>query len=269
MRKVDGVIAVTDSYHEQLRRRYPWIRPEVCRTIPFGASQVDFDVAAKRLGRNSHFDHDNGRINGLYVGVLGRVMHQTCLALCLALQKARYYDPELVSRLRLHFIGTDYSTKSKPTIQPLADAMGLGDLVRESPRRIQYFTTLNLLKDADFLLLIGSDNPEYTASKLYPYILARRPLFVIFHEASSLVQIVTATNSAHVVTYSSAERAETIAERVYQELVAFLKRLPFEPDTVWEEFNRYSAHEMTRRQCELFDRVVSLRRSHRKNIRTV
>jgi hypothetical protein len=33
--------------------------------------------------------------------------------------------------------------------------------------------------------------------------------------------------------------------------------LPYQPDTDWKQFEPYTAREMTKSQCELFDRVVA------------
>jgi hypothetical protein len=115
---------------------------------------------------------------------------------------------------------------------------------------------LRLLKAADFLLLPGSDNPDYTASKTYPYILARRPLLAVFHETSSVVRALETTGAAKVVAFGSDETTDKIADRVLPVWIRLLEQLPFEPATDWTAFEPYTAREMTRRQCELFDRVL-------------
>src|SRR5581483_444334 len=197
MRAVDGIVAVTDSYHETLRRRYPWIKIDICRTIPFGASDKDFEVAAKMRWRNPFFAPGDGLLHGVYVGVLGRVMTETCRAICLALRNGMDAQPEIFSKVRLHFIGTDYATpeRARQTISPLAAEFGLEQLVFEETNRVPFFDALRLLQDADFLLVPGSDNPSYTPSKIYPYILARKPLVAIFHEKSSAVSVMRKTNA--------------------------------------------------------------------------
>ncbi|MCH7562952.1 MAG: glycosyltransferase, partial [Gemmatimonadetes bacterium] len=196
MREVDGIVAVSEAYPETLRRRYPWIAPERCRTIPVGASPLDFEVAREAAnGSGPRLSDADGVVQGLYAGVLGNVMKESCLALCLALEEGLRRSPDLFSRVRLHFVGTSYVTGdgARTTIAPLAAERGLQEHVHEEPRRLPYFDTLNLLMQADFLLVLGSDNPQYTASKIYPYILARKPLLVLFHEESSVVEVVRST----------------------------------------------------------------------------
>ncbi|PON15177.1 hypothetical protein C2W62_25210 [Candidatus Entotheonella serta] len=104
----------------------------------------------------------------------------------MALREGLQQTPALFSRVRLHFVGTDYAagTRAMKTIEPIALHMQLGDYIREYPQRLPYFDTLNLLRQANFLLVPGSSHPQYTASKIYPYILAHKPLLALFHEES-------------------------------------------------------------------------------------
>jgi hypothetical protein len=68
---------------------------------------------------------------------------------------------------------------------PIAESEGVADLVSETPQRIPYLEALGLLRKADTILLIGSDEPHYTASKIFPALLAGRPCLALFHRASS------------------------------------------------------------------------------------
>jgi hypothetical protein len=261
MRAVDGVVAVSAAYHETLRERYPWISADVCRTIPFGASETDFEVAAKMDFRNPFFTRGDGLVHGVYVGVLGRVMSQTCRTICRAFRRGLDAAPGLYSKLRLHFIGTDYAAcdRARATIRPLALETGLEQFVFEETSRVPYFEALRLLRDADFLLVPGSDNPQYTASKIYPYILARKPLLAVFHERSSVVSAIERTRAGTVVAFGANDNPLEIAEKLLPALTNLLESLPFTPDTDWQKFEPYLAREMTRRQCELFDVVMNRR----------
>jgi hypothetical protein len=258
MRRVDGIIAVSESYHETLRNRYPWIAPGLCDTIPFGASGLDFDIVGRSPQNDTNFKGDNGLLHGVYAGVLGKAMERTCAAICLALREGLEHNPSLFSRVRLHFVGTDYANggRGRQTIKPIAEEMGLGEFVKEEPRRVPYLQALQMLKEADFLLAPGSVDPQYTASKIYPYILANKPLLAIYHESSSVVQVLRSTQSGDLVTFSTNSSAMTIASSLLPQWTDLLSRLPYTPSTNFEAFQQYTAREMTRQQCELFDRVI-------------
>lgn len=262
MNAVDGVVAVTDSYHETLRRRYPRIRNDVCSTIPFGASEIDFRVASSMAWRNSAYTREDGCINGLYVGVLGRVMRKTCRAICLAFRSGLRAQPEIFSKTRLYFVGTDYaaSDRARETIRPIALEYGLEKFIFEQTTRVPYLSALRLMRGADFLLVPGSDDPHYTASKIYPYILAQKPLLAVFREESSVVSILERTRAGQVVSFGATDDIDQIGTKIFPALTNFLRRLPFVPDTDWREFEPYLARQMTKRQCELFDIVVEKHR---------
>jgi hypothetical protein len=259
MRAVDGLIAVSENYHRVLRQRYPWIPESACRTLPFAASNIDFEVSLRNSAPNRLFDPADGLCHGVYAGRLGVDMRLVCRAICDSLASGLRENPELFRRVRLHFVGTDYAPgrAGKSTILPIAQDMGLGDFVSEQPERLPYLEVLRLLKAADFLLVPGSDDPAYTASKLYPYILAKKPLLTIFHKSSSVVEIVRTTEAGEVVTFDSGDSSDAIAARLSPAWKELLARLPFEPTINLEAFEPYTAREMTRRQCELFDQIVA------------
>lgn len=258
MRAVDGLIAVSENYHRVLRQRYPWIPEWACRTLPFGASSADFEVSVRGGRPNRIFDPDDGLCHAVYAGRLGTDMRLVCRAICEALAAGLRENPDLFRRVRLHLVGTSYAlgSEARPTLLPIAQAMGLADFVSEHPQRLPYLEVLRLLKAADFLLVPGSDDPAYTASKLYPYILARKPLLAVFHRSSSVVEIVRTTEAGEVVAFDSGDSSDDIAIRLQPALRNLLQRLPFEPQTNLAAFEPYTAREMTRRQCELFDLIA-------------
>lgn len=258
---VDGIVAVCSDYHELLCRRYPWLNPQLCRTIPFGASLQDSQWARSFSGTDPLWPREDGLTHGVYAGVLGPAMKPACTAICLAFKEGLDRYPELFSRVRLHFCGTDYAVGASPrrTIQPIAEALGVGRYIQEDPHRQPYSRVLKLLDEADFLILPGSDNPQYTASKIYPCIAAEKPLLALFHRKSSVVEVLESTRAGQAVAFSSGTGPAEMASALLAPWVALLRRLPFRPQTDWEVFHRYTAREMTRQQCELFDRVLQVR----------
>ena len=264
MRDVSGIIGVSEAYHVALRKRYPWIDPGLCRTIPFGVAERDFEVARHLDWKNPFFVPGDGLIHGVCVGVLGPTKLETCRALCMAVKRGLDVEPALFSRLRLHFVGTDYAPphQARETIRPIAAELGLKDFILESTHRIPHLATLRIYQESDFLLALGSDDPHYTASKIYPYILASKPLLAVFREESSVVSILNRTQAGEVVPFGPGEKAAEIAHKFLPALAGFLRRLPFVPATDWKEFEPYAAKQMTQRQCELFDAVVN-RQSHK------
>jgi hypothetical protein len=168
--------------------------------------------------------------------------------------------PEPFQRLRLHFIGTDYAPpeRSRKTIEPLASLLGVSAHVREHPQRIPYFEALQVLRDGNMLLLPGSDDPQYTPSKTYPYILAHKPLLAILNEKSGACDVLRSTNAGRVATCDPTRDAGAQAEELYRTWREMLNHLAAPPQTDWQAFEKFTARAMTRQQCDFFERVVSL-----------
>jgi hypothetical protein len=261
MNGVDGIISVSEGYCDALCDAYDAIHPEMCTVLPFGAAEFDFEVLDEVKPQHSFFDPDtsiDNAINVVYVGRGGHDMHRSANIIFDALRRGLSNRPDLFARVRLHFIGTSYAPagEGEPTFAPVARQHGVGDYVDESPDRVPYFTTLQLLRDADLLLLPGSSDANYTASKLYPYILACRPLLAVFHEESSVVDILQTTEAGRVLSFGDSTDDTELASNLAETWTGLLERLPFTPDTNWSAFEPYTAEEMTRQQAQVFDRVV-------------
>ncbi|HUL73831.1 MAG TPA: glycosyltransferase [Vicinamibacterales bacterium] len=254
MRTVDGLMAVSAAYLTTLRRRYPWISEGMCHTLPFGASAADFDVADRMAWENLRFPRHDGALHGVAVGRGGDDMRVAAQILFRAIRQAAEAAPS-AAPIRTCFIGTDYAPAraARKTIEPIARQEGLGALVREETSRVPYFEGLRLLREADFLVVLGSDDPDYSPSKVYPYILARRPIVAVLHAASPVGDLIKRTGAGIVVTFQDERDVPSAAADLARRLPGFLLTASREPDINWAAFEPYSAREMTRRQCEVFE----------------
>jgi hypothetical protein len=178
-------------------------------------------------------------------------------AFFMALQKFFNKQPALRKELQIHFIGTSYAPKGRATktVEPLAIEAGLADIVNEQTDRLPFFESLQCLLDAEALFIPGSDDPGYTASKIYPYILARKPLLAVFHEASSVVDVLRRTRAGTVVTFNGSEDPVALSEAIYRE---WFERWPIPaPQADWQAFETHAASEMTRRLCGIFNEAAT------------
>ena len=258
LQKAAGVTAVSPAYCETLQARYANVASANCLTLPFGASAADFDVAGEIEFRNRFFDANDGLLHGLYVGVVAASMHSTIQLILEALAAGVAQEPELFANVRLHFIGTSYAPAhlAEKRVLQMAEKAGVSSLVTEMVERVPYLHALRLMKEAAFLLLPGSDDPQYTASKVYPSILARKPILAVFHRESSVVSVLRETNAADPVTFNSETSGEALRGEIEERWKHLLARLPFVPETNWEAFEPFTAREMTRNLCAFFDRMV-------------
>ena len=151
------------------------------------------------------------------------------------------------------------SGTGKETIAPIASNMGLNQYVTENPDRIPYFESLQKLTEADLLIIPGSSDPNYTASKLYPYILAKKPILAVFSASSSVINVLKVTNAGNFITFDASKLDfEAKAMELFPIFEKMLQNLPFTPLSNWQAFQPYTALEMTKKQVYFFEKVLSL-----------
>jgi len=166
---------------------------------------------------------------------------------------------DFLKTLRIHFIGTSYAAAGRgvKSIEPIAIEEGLGEIVSEHPDRIPYSETLRCLLDADALVVPGSNDPAYTASKIYPYLLAGKPLLAVFHDNSSVVGLINSVGGGRVIPFASDEGVESIAERIRAEWLAekgYEQAVPLNR----EAFAPYTARAQAGQLAEFFRSVMGI-----------
>ena len=93
----------------------------------------------------------------------------------------------------------------------------------------------------------------YTASKLYPYILANNQLLAIFHSASSAARILISCNAGTLIPIDETKDDPYLTFREY--LKDVLEKRPVL--TNWKTFQPYTAMFLTQKQVQLFKQVLS------------
>jgi hypothetical protein len=258
MQGVDGIVSVSQGYCDTLQDRYANVTPEMCEVIPFGAAEIDFEVMEDSGVTQPFVDPDDDTIDVVYAGRGGHDMATAARGFFGALRRGREEKPALFGRVRMHFVGTSYAPagEGEKTIEPIAEEYGVEDAVTERTDRIPYFRSLRLLRDADHLVIPGSDDPDYTASKLYPYVLSRRPVLAVFHQRSSVVDVLHKTRAGQPVTFDNSMDIGNLTATVFRTWTQILEKLPYTPDTDWNAFQPYTAEAMTRRQVKVFDQII-------------
>lgn len=260
VRHASHIVAVSDGTNDGVRERYPGMAlpPSMFTGIPYGFEASDFDSLRANPRPNPYWRRDDGLLHFVYVGAMLPKGFGTLRAILQAVRSLRDTAPELYARLRLHFFGTTYDPRpTEGLVVPVAREMGVAHLVDEHPARIPYLDALNVLCSADGILGMGSTERHYTASKIFPCILARRPLLAVYHEASSVCDIVRAANAGELVTYSDEAPAETRSGAIAEALQRLVAPGGYDPARVrWDHFEAFSARNMTRQLAGAFDRVV-------------
>lgn len=258
MKKVDGVISVSQGYVDTFLDRYPYLKPEQFTVIPFGYSDIDFEVMRNNIKESQVKLHDD-KINIVYIGRGGHDMKLACTCFFTALKNVVDKNTD-AKKLHCWFIGTSYATKGKGsmTMKPIAEATGVGEMVTEITDRVPFFETLYLLDNADAFFVPGSTDMYYTASKIYQYVLSEKPMLTVFYEGSSIITILKKAGVGTVVTFD--EKLEYTDAMVKQCEAFLLKLLQGDNGTVnynRTNFAEYSADTMTKKQVDFFNKVIA------------
>jgi glycosyltransferase involved in cell wall biosynthesis len=183
----DGVTAVSRATYEQALARNPEAHPRATAELPIGWDRGDLDHVATSAPRFP----DDGCVHVSYVGTLLPTGIDTLRALLSALEAERTRPGSVAARIRLHFFGTSNlrSADAPPRVLPIAADYGLSHVVTEHAPRLDYFDALAVLRASDAVLLLGSREPHYTPSKVFPALIAERPVLALLNEASNATDL--------------------------------------------------------------------------------
>jgi glycosyltransferase involved in cell wall biosynthesis len=210
VRHADALTAVSALTYEDVLARVPDARPRACAAIPLGYEVADVEAVRREPRPNPWFAADDGRIHVCYVGTVLPTGLPVLRAVLEALRALKQRSSPACARLRLHFLGTSNQRDpaSPERVMPLARELGVTDMVNEVPPRLDYLDALNVQMQASAMLLMGSTEPHYTPSKVFPALLSGRPLVAVYHEQSSVVDLLRSPGvNARVTTFADGSMA--------------------------------------------------------------
>ena len=262
VRAAGALTAVSAATYEQVRARHPELARVPVMAIPYGGEPADFARLRQRPRSNRYFAPADGDTHLCYVGTLLPLGFETLRAVLGAARLLGERCPELYRRLRLRFFGTSNQTTrdAPPRVLPVARELGVDGCVTEIAPRIDYLDALTVQIDSTGILMLGSSEPHYTASKLYPGLLAERPILAVYHEASSVVDILRRAArppAARLVTYDDTVRAESRVEAIYDELRALIENPRAHRHAVdWNVVSAYSAESLAGNLAQILDQAA-------------
>ncbi len=254
IRRASHITGVSDGTTSGVLQHYPEIAKAGATTLPFGAEPGDFDFLRTHPRVNSCFDPTDGKLHIVYAGVCIPGMNPALRCLFAGLRLLREKDPALAASARLHFVGTSYApTDAGKRVLPIAEEHGVADLVDEVTARVAYLDALQILLDATGLLILGTSEQHYTASKIYPYALAERPIFAILHEKSSAVANLAAMTAARIITFGDDGPGDDQTKEAAAELEGLLCE---KGRAIHADLTGHTARDMTRQLATVFDKAI-------------
>jgi hypothetical protein len=257
LRKASGVIAVSDAYGATLARNYPWFDAKKVTLLTFGAAREDIVTALKHRPGTPLVPFGDGCFHHVYTGRCGPDMSTSLSIVFRAFKRFLATRPVEANRIRFHFIGTDYAPRplGREWAIPVARSEGVEAFVTEHCYRVPYFDALYYLLNADAVLGVGSNDPTYSASKIYPYVLARRPMILVFNRLSQVLGIAATLKCGLRYAFDNASDVDSLAEQVANAWFIDGRMRQYVGYDA-EAFSPYTAEGMTRKLADCFDRAL-------------
>lgn len=234
VRPAAWITSVSDIQNDDMAVRYPWLDKARMTAIPIGGDPEDFDALRAGPPADPTIRLDPTMLNFCYVGTFLPRAGEVVRALFKGAALFRAEHPALAARVRFVFVGTSNQPagaavdQSSHRVAPIAAEEGVADMVEEHPPRVPFLEALSLQANAHAILMLGSDEPHYTASKIYPGMMSGRPFLSIFHKASSAHRILSQAGGG--VALSFADQTELDAQP--RAIAEALERLAKAPESV-------------------------------------
>jgi Glycosyltransferase Family 4 len=243
-------ISVSSHYVRMLRARYPDIDESKFSVVPFPS-------ALPVISPRGLPARDSNTRYWAYAGVCGDVMRFSLRAFFRALAEQRAAEPQRFDKLRIKFLGTSYADpgRAQLSVLPIAEACGVGDMVDEMPQRVTRREVDAFLQGAEALVIPGTDDPGYVASKIQSCLAWPKPMLTIFHADSDVVAMVKDQPGVVACTFTDTGSIQedrlvrAVRERWF---AAGLDTLPVAP----RRNQDHSALAMTQRLAVVFERVT-------------
>ncbi len=251
VKKAALISGVSKAYYQSVIKRNFKNRKPVDVAMPYGFDPNDHKIVLENI--NYPWDTCKNCKPLVYAGAFLPLSGYFTELLFKSIKKLRdkgNIDPQI----KLFFIGTgNYTHKS---ITRYAQETGIEDLVVEIRNRFPFLHILNFLSQAHGVLVIGSTEKHYTASKIFQSVLSKRPVFSVFHAESSAVQILKECNAdQYTVKYLPEQDEKVFFEQIEQIFHNFIKQKNnWQPDL--SKLNKYSAKESARVLAEAIEKAI-------------
>lgn len=249
VKKAALITGVSTPYYQPVIDRN-FKTPPVHAGMPYGFDPKDHKIILEDL--QLPWDDQPNCKPWLYAGAFLPNSHlfvQSFFESIAALKADGHWDPSI----RLYFVGTGaYPAKR---ITAYAEDYGLKDIVVEHRERFPFLHILNFLSKAHRIMLFGSTEKHYTASKTFQCLLSETPLFSMLHDQSSAVQIIKETKADDfLVAYKEGDGKEHLVPQIHSILIEFQKEVHWTLDL--KPLDGYTAKQSANVLADAMDQVV-------------
>lgn len=249
VKKAALITGVSTPYYQPVIDRN-FKTPPVHAGMPYGFDPNDHDIELE--GLKMPWDDQPNCKPWLYAGAFLPNSHlfvQSFFESVAALKAEGKWD----EKIKLYFVGTgQYPAKR---ITAYAKDYGLEAIVIEHRERFPFLHILNFLSKADRVLLFGSTEIHYTASKTFQCLLSKRPLFSMLHAKSSAVEVLKESNADEfLLPYHEGDIKEHIVTQLKPILVNIQKEVHWSLDL--DHLDAYTCKQSAKVLAEAMDKVL-------------
>lgn len=222
VKKASMITGVSKSYYSPIIKKYFYNTSKgksiLCIDFPVGYDIADYGIEIEEK-KTPWTGISNCRafvyagaflpLSGTYISLLFKSINEL-------IKENRWDD-----NIHLFFIGTGhYNHKS---ITEYAKQYKISQFVTEVHQRKPYLHILNYLKKAEGVMVIGSTEKHYAASKVFQVLYSCKKIFAIFHEESSAIKVLrNAKADKYTIAYNQ-ENTKEVGQEIKDKFVCYIK----------------------------------------------
>jgi hypothetical protein len=248
VKKASLISGVASSYYQPVLDRN-FKRKSIQHVgMPYGFDPNDHEI----LLDNVDLPWEKGINAYVYAGAFLPKSHYFLKGLFSAIKKMKS-NQEWNNQDKLYFLGTGTSTEKK--VSEYAKEYDIEDIIVEIPNRYPFLQILFFLSQARGVMVLGSIEKHYTASKIFQSILSKRPIFPIFHHESSAVSILGEANAdSYLVRYIENVDESVFYNEIDDKFRAYLSGIHWAPN--YFALDQYSSKQSAKSLVDVLEKII-------------
>ncbi|MEH6535211.1 MAG: hypothetical protein V7719_02375 [Psychroserpens sp.] len=250
VKKAALITGVSTPYYQSVMDRNFKVEPTHAG-MPYGFDPNDHKIELSDL--KYPWDNDIDGKPWIYAGAFLPNSHlfvQSFFETIAQLKKAGKWD----DKIKLYFVGTGLYPAKR--ITSYAKDCGLEEIVIERRERFPFLHILNFLSKADRVMLFGSTEKHYTASKTFQCLLSERPLLSMLHNESSAVDVIKQVNAdAFLMPYQDNDSKTDIINKLKPIIEQFQEEVTWNLDL--KPLDKYTSKQSAKVLADAMDEALS------------
>ncbi len=260
VKKAAMIMSVADSYIEGVISRNPHLKKIKKVIVPIGFEPEDYKEIIHLCKQPYIFRKEKGSFNFIYAGAALPKAYPVLRALFKSLKRLEKENPKVFEKIRIYFIGTGRSPDDAGAfnIRPVAEEFNLyAKTIFEYPARISYLDVLHHLKEADAILIVGSTEKHYTASKVFEAVFSKKPILALLHRESTALKILTESRAGQTVSFTGAEDLDNCILKICQKIETIVSGQFNKANVDYSYFNQFTAEASAEKLAVAMDRALN------------